>query len=362
MAVGWAWAPLLAAYLSNLALAASTGEYCGYSALPQQDAYILGASWGEDSELVMDYRKTFHDVYQPAGYCVCQPGVPMSGWLFLTHKASCKELFQDLLQKLSTSEYVWPPPKEMPQELYSNYTLNGRVQVSNMYFSQKYNQNPEPHKWSVQHIEGLVQKASNLEEFSYGAETHYLYNMFDQFPVKGLHGVVLGTEMPWLEAILLSKGVKRLLTVEYQEIHSQHHAMRTLTPKGLAETWLNGNLPEFDFAVSFSSYEHDGLGRYGDPVDPWGDIWDVRRITCFVKPGGLLYLGVPMGPDQVVWNAHRIYGPSRLPLLTANWELLGGWDDGGWIKDWNKLWSFVPQRLSQPLLVLRNRRSDPCTR
>lgn len=75
-----------------------------------------------------------------------------------------------------------------------------------MYFSQKYNQNPEPHKWSVQHIEGLVQKASNLEEFSYGAETHYLYNMFDQFPVKGLHGVVLGTEMPWLEAILLSKG------------------------------------------------------------------------------------------------------------------------------------------------------------
>lgn len=44
-------------------------------------------------------------------------------------QASCKELFQDLLQKLSTSEYVWPPPKEMPQELYSNYTLNGRVQV-----------------------------------------------------------------------------------------------------------------------------------------------------------------------------------------------------------------------------------------
>ena len=80
------------------------------------------------------------------------------------------------------------------------------MQVSNMYFSQKYNQNPEPHKWSVQKIESLVQKASSLEEFSYGAETHYLYNMFDHFPVKGLHGVVLGTEMPWLEAILLSKG------------------------------------------------------------------------------------------------------------------------------------------------------------
>ena len=45
-------------------------------------------------------------------------------------QATCKELFQDLLDKLSTSEYVWPPPKEMPSELVHNYTLNGRVQVS----------------------------------------------------------------------------------------------------------------------------------------------------------------------------------------------------------------------------------------
>ena len=44
----------------------------------------------------------------------------------------------------------------------------------------------------------------------------------------------------------------------------------------------------------------DAMGRYGDPLDPVGDIWDVQRISCFVKPGGLLYLGVPMGPDQVL--------------------------------------------------------------
>jgi len=336
-------------------------EFCGTGDVATRDLYLLEASWGEKSEVRLDYRKAFKEIYQPAGYCVCDPGVTMLGWLFLTHKASCKDMFEDLLHKLNTYSYVWPPPKEMPHNLVSNFTLDGRIQVSGMYFSQKYNKSPQPHSWTAAHMENLVQKARRGEEFSYGAETHYLYEMFDQFPVEGQHGVVLGTEEPWLEGILLSKGVDKLTTVEYQEIVSEHPKLSTLTPKMLAENFLSGSLPEFDFAVSFSSYEHDGLGRYGDPVDPVGDIWDVRRISCFVKPGGLLYLGVPIGPDQVVWNAHRIYGPWRLPLLTAGWELVGGWD-GEWIQDWNKYWGMLPQQLAQPLLVLKNRRTSPCSR
>ena len=108
-----------------------------------------------------------------------------------------------------------------------------------------------------------------------------------------------------------------MTTVEYQEIRSEHPAISTLTPKELAETWLSNKLPEFDFAVSFSSYEHDGLGRYGDPIDPWGDVWDVQRITCFVKPGGLLYLGLPMGPDQVSIVSRRRYSLPAAPLRSA---------------------------------------------
>ena len=28
----------------------------------------------------------------------------------------------------------------------------------------------------------------------------------------------------------------------------------------------------FDAVVSFSSIEHSGLGRYGDALNPWGDL------------------------------------------------------------------------------------------
>jgi hypothetical protein len=56
-----------------------------------------------------------------------------------------------------------------------------------------------------------------------------------------------------------------------------------------------------------------------------------------LKPGGLLILGVPIGQgaganvttfaeckdcDEIVFNAHRIYGPVRLPHLLSNFELV----------------------------------------
>ena len=33
-----------------------------------------------------------------------------------------------------------------------------------------------------------------------------------------------------------------------------------------------------------------------------------------------MYLGVPAGAEMIQWNAHRQYGPLRLPHLLANWE------------------------------------------
>ncbi|VDM34294.1 unnamed protein product [Toxocara canis] len=70
-----------------------------------------------------------------------------------------------------------------------------------------------------------------------------------------------------------------------------------------------------DFVVSFSSIEHSGLGRYGDPLDPIGDLREMQKIQCLLKRGGLLFIGLPVGVDAVVFNAHRIYGRLRLAMM-----------------------------------------------
>mmetsp|Transcript_63252 Transcript_63252/g.149904 ORF Transcript_63252/g.149904 Transcript_63252/m.149904 type:complete len:133 (-) Transcript_63252:16-414(-) len=79
----------------------------------------------------------------------------------------------------------------------------------------------------------------------------------------------------------------------------------------------------FDVALVISSVEHDGLGRYGDPLDPDGDVRAMAEVSSAVKSEGKVLLAVPCGPDALVWNVHRRYGRRRLPQLLANWTMDG---------------------------------------
>lgn len=53
--------------------------------------------------------------------------------------------------------------------------------------------------------------------------------------------------------------------------------------------------------------EHVGLGRYGDPIDPEGDLRAMAQLQRVVAPGGTLLFVVPIGRPQIRFNAHRIY-------------------------------------------------------
>lgn len=138
-----------------------------------------------------------------------------------------------------------------------------------------------------------------------------------------------------------------MLTVEYQRLEYRHPALATATPDEVEAAWAGtgdaasperaaaaaaaiGAPGSFDLAVSLSTFDHSGLGRYGDPVAPDGDLLAMDVMARYLKPSaGLALVTVPLGADAVLWNAMRRYGPVRLPLLLEGWTVVQrvGWSE-----------------------------------
>jgi hypothetical protein len=53
--------------------------------------------------------------------------------------------------------------------------------------------------------------------------------------------------------------------------------------------------------------EHIGLGRYGDPIDPIGDLKAMSELQRVVGRGGNFLFVVPVGKPKVQFNAQRVY-------------------------------------------------------
>jgi SAM-dependent methyltransferase len=69
--------------------------------------------------------------------------------------------------------------------------------------------------------------------------------------------------------------------------------------------------------------EHIGLGRYGEPLEPEGDLGALRELARVIAPGGSLLLAVPVGRPRVVFNAHRIYGYAQVIAAVPELVLSG---------------------------------------
>lgn len=73
-----------------------------------------------------------------------------------------------------------------------------------------------------------------------------------------------------------------------------------------------GGLGVSDSVSCLHALEHFGLGRYGDPLDPNGWRKGLRSLHKMTTPGGTLYLSIPIGPQRIEFDAHRVFEVSFL--------------------------------------------------
>ena len=244
---------------------------------------------------------------------------------------------------------------QIPTHLIRNFTLNYRISyaMENIKFRPG-NTALFKTKWTIEYLESLRRQVRARRPYG-------TYNTLDLYPVleryasiaiKHKRCAVIGTAIPWIEAALLEFNASNITTIEYLPIISSVPKLNVMTPTKFAQLHKQGRLYDqnnlLDSVWSYSSIEHDGLGRYADPLNPYGDLQTMAKITCILKPGGFFFLALPTNAhDFLEFNLHRIYGPIRYPLIYRYYHVVEVFL-GSLSNDYRSY-------IQQPIFVLQNK-------
>lgn len=84
--------------------------------------------------------------------------------------------------------------------------------------------------------------------------------------------------------------------------------------------------------------EHIGLGRYGDPIDPFGTKKAASELSRVLAIDGKLYFSLPIGFPRLCFNSHRIHSTKQIFDYFTDLELVelsGILDNGKFIQNIN---------------------------
>jgi hypothetical protein len=214
-------------------------------------------------------------------------------------------------------------PRPLTEELRLAFSMNGLIPIVDGITDRRQPSN-YPLIYTDAELDSCLERWRSGEVGNYGDTDIWLREALAAYPLAGKTVAVIGSLTPWYEAAVILHG-GRPTTIDYNRIIAKSPRLAAMTVDELTESRRT-----FDAVLNISSIEHDGLGSYGDPIDPNGDLKAMKNLKSLLPVGALMIFAVPIGRDVVVFNAHRAYGRIRLPLLLEGWETVAtfGLDDG----------------------------------
>jgi hypothetical protein len=234
---------------------------------------------------------------------------------------------------MNNNEIVKGPVQQIPSNLLKDFTLNYTIPVVYNFHNDGTSALLEP-VWTNDYLKSYTDRftkqniinnthgnepygAGDLFDPDHGA-SYFFCKIFDKYDMTNKKIGIIGSTTPWLEAIVYNYNCTDITTIEYNKPIIENNKIF----KSIKYSDCMNLTNEYDVIISYSSIEHSGLGRYGDDLDPKGDLTTMSVVHNILKKDGLLILGVPIGMDTLVWNANRIYGEIRLPLLINGFNVL----------------------------------------
>jgi hypothetical protein len=191
--------------------------------------------------------------------------------------------------------------------------------------------------------------------FAYPRHDEQVYKILrDLVPKYNLSvGADIGCATGCFPAMQLRAGIKKCTVFEVRPTDANDERVE-IRVQDL--TYAADVKAEFDLVTCLSTIEHIGLGRYGDELDPWGDVKMAANLRRLVRPGGILMLSFPVGRGTVMYNAHRIYTPHRQALLFGEMNVIqqaSGRARLGQLRHKVEVALGLPGASSQPIYVLQ---------
>lgn len=125
-----------------------------------------------------------------------------------------------------------------------------------------------------------------------------------------------------ISSILYFSGmVSAILPVKYYDFRPAKIKLSNLISDKADLLCLPFKDNSIDSLSCMHTLEHIGLGRYGDPINPSGDLKAISELKRVMKEGGNLLLVVPVGKAKIFFNAHRVYTFKQINEFFSGFEI-----------------------------------------
>ena len=136
-------------------------------------------------------------------------------------------------------------------------------------------------------------------------DTHYIYHT--AWAARKVREIGAKEHTDISSSLYFSSIVSAFVPVKFYDFRPATLNLPSLTSMQANLTKLHFEDNSIPSLSCMHTVEHVGLGRYGDAIDPEGDIEAVNELARVVAVGGSLLFVVPIGKARIQFNAHRIY-------------------------------------------------------
>ncbi len=136
-------------------------------------------------------------------------------------------------------------------------------------------------------------------------DTHYVYHT--AWAARKVHEINAEEHVDISSSLYFSSIVSAFKKIRFYDFRPAKLNLSNLVSESanlLHLPFADNSIPSLS---CMHTIEHVGLGRYGDSIDPEGDIHAAQELSRVVTQGGSLLFVVPVGTPRIQFNAHRIY-------------------------------------------------------